>query len=1342
LYHDNKNHLEFYDPNLTLILIHIMIYTFILLLLLTCIPAKAISNSNDIGNLSSRLRIISVNDGLPQQAVTSIMQDKNDFMWLSTYDGLCRYDGYTYHNYHHISRDTTSLSNNRILSTFEDSRGNIWVGTEGSPCLNLYNSNEDNFFHDQQQPWIDCRTLAEDANGIIWMGTSDGLFLLDVRNPQAIVQQQSCISDLTHTIIKRIVLAPDHTMWILTANKIYGVDTQQNIKFYYDNSFIANVQNIYCDSASNLFITHTEGLYMKKANSQLIQKTNISIPLTSIFQINEKKYIGGTERNGLLFMDKKEDGIYDIALPNQLNSNSFFSSNLIRNFYIDRSGSLWIGSGHNGAAIIDLHPQPFHTLKMPNEEIHPLIRSILKDSQQRLWIGIKLGGLYMLQNGEYTNFSVERNQNFNAIFEDTQKNIWICTNKNVYIYRNNKICNLKEIPGIPTDIYYKIRSASTIIEDSQGAIWIGGTGSLLRLKNLFTPQIDFHYYDTPYSLDLFCMNQDKYGRLWFGSRSKGVFVITLNIFSDIIHYQSLNINNTSIKSNQIWDICPSNNGERIWLATDSGVNCIDISRESTNIMEIDGNPKLTNSKIMNITEDKRGELWLNSSQGLLRYNPNNGKYREYYYNDGLCSNAMTEAVFLDQDGTLYIGTINGITYFDPQKIFDVTRSVTPQIVDFKIYNHSVIPNQKINSSMPLEKSILKAQHITIEHLNNNFTFEFIAPDYKNPQKIRYAYKMDKIDSDWNYVSSTNRTANYNHLRPGNYVFHVKAANMDGIWGKNERSIAITVKAAPWKTWWAYMLYTLGTAAIILLIFKHLMIQYKLKRDLQIEHIQREHERILNDTKLKFHTNISHEIRTALTLIATPLNDILCKPDSKTYQAKLNIVQRNVDHLNQLVSQFLDLRKIDKDVMPLCVKETNISRLVNDIFNRFKEVANYRSINLSLICETSDAIGLLDEDKIIKILSNLISNALKFTPQEGFVTVFINQYEDWMELVVEDTGCGIASDDIKNIFERYYQNKQWQHEGMGIGLSLVHRLVELHKGSISVQSIPTGGRTTFTVKIPIGYEYYDKECITEPNEISTKEHFVIQESKPTVMIVEDNQDMCEYLRLNLTEKFNIITDDNVDSALSKIESYVPDLILLDIMLKEKNGLELCTSVKENIITNHIPILILSAKDSPEDIALGYSKGAEDYILKPFSMDLLFMKIDNIIRYRHHTNNSETPQNIEKMSQIESNPFFDNLVSIIHENISDSEFGLNTICDELNLSRTQLYRKVKAITDISISTLIRDHRMQMAREMLQKGQYNISEVMYQVGISSNSYFTKTFREYFGMVPSEFIKRNQRI
>lgn len=1283
------------------------------------------------------IRFFSVNDGLPQQAVTAITQDRAGFMWLGTFDGLCRFDGITHHNFYHNNNDTSSISSNRILTLLKDSFGRLLVGTEGSPCLNLYNPDLDSFIQFSNPDWKDCRCLVEDDEHQIWMGTSHGVCVLRLDSLNKITYERPDVDALRRSKVKHIRLSKDRkNVWVLTGKRIYHFNLKMELLEYFEDEAINGAEDLFFDSYSQLYMLHNHGLYYVRYGELI--KTNVNLYLTAMYELPDGTFIVGTNGQGFYRLTLLFDGNFTVSQISNLDTFSFFQSNLIRNFYVDNQNNLWIGSGHDGVAIVAPKKCNFSHLPILQGKAHAFVRSIFKDSEGYLWIGLKLGGLYRFKNGQYTRFNIDSHCNFNAIREDSQKRIWILTSKEIFIYYDKKLHLLKDIAGIPSDLFEQIHSASAIIEDNNGAIWIGGTGKMVRIKGLFTTDCSVHYYNASYTEDIYCMNYDDKGRLWIGSRSNGLTVATLNATSDILQTQPL-----STRSNQIWNIALSKSNQHVWVATDFGLDSFDFETLASGVVSLDKNEKLINRKILSVTEVSDGSIWVSTSQGLLHYNPQTKYYREYYSNDGLCSNCLTEASFLDEDGVLYIGSIDGLNYFNPLKTSDVRCNSQIQFTAFRIHNSLVKAQQKVNGSIPLKCAINDANKLYISYRNNSFSIEFIAPRYIYPKKMYYAYKLEGVDKDWVYIHSNNQMANYNNIEAGKYIFKVKATDINGLWDNPERSIIIVVDKAPWNTWWAYLIYLTAILAIVTLLLKHYFLQYKLKRDLQIANLQREHEQVVNEMTSQFHANISHEIRTSLALVITPLNDIISEVENMIERPKLEIINRNIDYLNNLVTKFLDLQKTDKGAMPLYVKETNISLLLEEICTRFKIQAEKQKIGLQLICESTSLIGYLDEDKIIKIVSNLVSNAIKFNQAGGDVVVFAEMVNDTIEIAVEDTGCGIAADDINHIFERYYQNRRRANQGVGIGLSLVYQLVKLHKGTITVKSKPDGGQTLFTVKIPISKDLYNEdELVQEKAEFHSIriESNNKNEYKNTIMIVEDNLDMCAYLESCFSKQFNVLCKQHVNEAIDTIVKVIPDLILSDMNFEgdEKSGLDLCDAVKENIMTCHIPILILSAKDSSQDIAASYEHGAEDYILKPFSMDILVHKINNIIKYRK-TQVSTFSENTEAVDKKVNDPFYDKLLALIHANQSNAKFGILDICNDLNISRTQLYRKMKSITETPISTLIRNSRFENAYQLLSERKYTVSEVMFKVGISSNSYFTKTFKEYYNILPSELIKEN---
>jgi len=1299
------------------------------LFLLTIFPCALFAGEGFPNEATQKLRVISVNDGLPQQAVICMAQDTAGFLWLGTYDGLCRYDGYRMSIYRHIPSVGNSLTGNRILSLLEDPEGNLWVGTAGYPALNLYDPSSDSFIKPRYQPWNECNSIACDREHRLWIGSSNGAFTFDASTVETgRVPERVVLPGLTTRNIKNIVSDPQGSIWILADKKLFKMRSPSEIERMWNDPLLEEAASIYCDPHSNLFALCSSGLYVLERGTLDFVPTGLSVRPTSILETNPGSYIVGLEKSRIILLERTSQGKYSSLSP-AFGSDPFFEVNIIRLFFMDRAGILYIGSGSNGVAVLDPKAELFRKFDIPNHKQRNFIRMAMKDSRGRLWLGIKQGGLYLLDGGRWRDLGIDPQQNINAIHEDTDGSIWICTSKNVYIYRYGRLLALRDIKGLPIDLDKDLVAACAIAQDRNGALWIAGTGKMVRLQKPFGPKPQYKLFDAPFSINVYCMLCDTAkNRLWIGSSSRGLFLVDLDPGSEPLGSRQFSFSNARIKSNQVWCLHTDRKDGRLWIGSDSGVSTISIEHGDTIVTDIDASPRLATSKIMAITEDTDGCLWLNSSQGLLRYDPATNYYREYYHSDGLCSNTTTEAAFSDHDGTIYVGTIDGMNYFDPHAIRDDDYIAPPVIVGLSINNHPVTPSRR-SDDFVLDKDISLTDAITISHRSNNFTFEFLSPGFRNPQRTIYAYMLAGWETHWNYTDGAHRTASYNRLPARHYTFRVKAANADGVWSDRVREVEITVRPAPWNTWWAWSSYVLILIGVGYIIFHYYHLQYKYRKDAQIEQIQRQHERILYDTRLRFHTNISHEIRTLLTLICAPLDQVMAAPLEGEAGRKLEIVKNNVDHLDQLVQQFLDLRRIDSDAMPLQLSPIDLTKLVESVCARFTGIAQQKKVSLHVVCQPSSIMEMLDGDKIIKILSNLLSNALKFTSETGSVTVFTERGEQGVELSVEDTGCGIPEEEQGRIFDRFYQGSEGQDMGMGIGLSLVKRLVELHEGRISVFSRPGQG-SLFTVWIPC-----DEELVLPAAGSDLSKSEPLSPDKPMLMIVEDNPDMIAYLKMNLEEKYNIICESRLEPAMELALRHIPDMVLLDVMLDNQNGLELCRDLKGNILTSHIPVLILSAADSQQEIEAGYANGAEDYILKPFKTNLLIAKIGNILSYRRERAVSQRNGASRDMS--EQDPFIERLQEIIRNHMQEPEFGTTVICRQMGTSRTQLYRKLSVITDKTVSDMIRNQRMERAIELLRTGRYNVTEAMYHVGISSNSYFTRTFRDYFGINPSDVIR-----
>lgn len=1318
---------------------------------LFCLLAVVMSGHVAYGADNGRVRldVISVNDGLPQQTVTSVAEDKYGFMWFGTFDGLCRYDGFKFTTYSHVPREETSISNNRVLSLLLDSFGDIWIGTEGENGLNRYDIDTDSFEHVDFAGSKGVRALCRGKDGELWIGCATGLYngVWQYEDGARILKiSPAAYKSLNGRPCRQLVFDDEDRLWALFEGKLVLIENG-TIKENYLASKYGRIESIYSDGHNNLFMCSRNDIFVRYSGANDFVPLNISdivrdsekTPLfNSIVQLDDVHYMVGTESDGAYIVDLSASASREAY---KLNT-KFFDNNILRFFYKDSKGLLWIGSGHNGLAKIDLHAKPFMSLALPDEDKPHFVRQVFKDSESRLWIGETLEGMYLYENGHYKKMDIDSRATYNAVMEDHNGNIWICANRYVYVYHNGRMYEMSELPGVPEDVYKHINHINAICEDTTGAIWIAGVGNMVRINSPFRPVPDkseaYCCYSDDFTEDIYCMYSEKEcDRLWCGSRSEGLFVLDIDDKGNVNGFQHIDATDGKINSNHIWSICVVTPGEA-YIGTDSGLHKVAIGHNGIDVTNITVSPKISNRKIMAITPDKIGNIWLNTSQGLIKYNPATEAYSEYYYADGLTSNTMTEAACVDSSGIVYIGTVSGVSYFDPSSVVNDKRTISPRLVGLKINNVLVNPSPE---NRFLKRNLINTEKIVLGYHENNFALEFIAPYYTNQERIRYAYKMEGADNDWIEVPGTFNEATYSRLKSGNYRFLLKAANPDGVWDENIQSLEIKMKPAPWNAWWAWLCYFALLILIVGTIMRYYWLQYKFKNDARLEHLQREHEKILSELKLKFHTNISHEIKTALTLIKTPLDEMEMQDvKSEKGRGRMEIIKRNVDYLDSLVQQFLDLRKIDKEALPLCVLYDDAVPMVVEVYNRFKEVADMKHIDFVLDCEIASLYGWFDRDKLIKIISNLISNAIKYTPENGAVSLIVDQTGDTITIVVQDTGEGMDSSMLTNIFNRFYQGTGHENSGTGIGLALVQKLVELHRGKIEVVSHPQEG-STFTLTIPCTKETYpdllaedivlDEAMVLED---SASKPLVQPKDKPRIVIIDDNKDIQEYLFLELTDDYNIELAGDAESGIEKVVKFIPDLIISDVMLPGRSGFDICSELKSNPLTCHIPIMILSAKGESRDVTMGYESGADDYLQKPFSNKVLRKKIQKLI------NDGARTANVSGKSDtaVIEDALIVKIKEIIAANYSNSEFRINDLCTELCMSHTQLYRKLKAVSEKTFSDMLRDYRMEKAYELLSKGTYNCSEVMFRVGISSNSYFTKTFREYYGIIPSALIKK----
>tara|TARA_R100001369_G_scaffold92891_1_gene140937 strand:- start:10450 stop:13224 length:2775 start_codon:yes stop_codon:yes gene_type:complete len=914
-------------------------------------------------------------------------------------------------------------------------------------------------------------------------------------------------------------------------------------------------------------------------------------------------------------------------------------------------------------------------------------------------------------------------------------------------------------------------------EDADGTIWIGTYHSGLHS---FDPDTGlFKHYNTEPFNDLGVSGSSAYkvlvdfeDNIWLGT-TQGLYKINklpgqkFSVVSMIDRMSQESTNNSA--SNYILSIYESSD-HSIWIGT-KGAGLCRYLPNTDRFIWYDKFNGLEEENVCGIIESLDGNIWLGGNAGISKLDMETMEFHNYTTDDGLLANDFNiNSAFRDDQGNIYFGSYQGVNYFNPSEIITNTNETSLYLSEFRLFNEKVLPTKE---NSPLKKVISETDSIVLKHDQSVFTIEYSGINFTRPEKNEYAYYLEGYEESWNYVGKK-RSATYTNLDPGNYTFKLKAANNDGVWNQSPLTLSITVLSPWWKTSWALFSYIALFILGIYLLNK--MTQSRI-REKQIIHSEREkrlQEKDLDEKKFQFFTNISHEFRTPLTLIINPLKDIL-NDDSLSLphriKEKHNIIYKNTDRLYRLVNELLDFRKLELNKIGVRAKEIDLGNLTQEVVSHFKEEALEKNIHLSLDSDSEDLNIWADESMMEKIIFNLLSNAFKVTPEGGAITIELLSKDELynlplvdkskptvgVELIISDTGPGLKQEETERIFERFYQvenlNKTY-YGGTGIGLEVVQSFVELHKGKIEVKS-EAGSGTSFRIILPKGPQHFaENEIFTDVKEPdSQKERVNLLKSKKedisdigpeeattsyTLLIVEDNGELRSYLRNELKNQYRILLAKNGKEGLELAKSALPDIIITDVIMPEMDGFEFCKKIKGDMRTSHIPLLMLTAKARIDDRMEGIETGADAYMVKPFDLRLLRLRLSQLITSRQLIFNkyfsviSDVPVNKNTTSL--DKDFIEKVLNYINNNIDDPDLSVEVLATNLNLSRSQFYRKIKALTNQTANEFLRNIRIERAKQIIEMGNTNISEVCYQVGFSSPSYFTKCFKAHFGILPTE--------
>ena len=1352
-------------------------------------------------------------EGLSSSTCSEIFQDKEGFLWFGTIDGLNRYNGYEFEIFRSVLNDTTSISNNRINTITEDRYGKLWVGTNNG--LNVYDKETDKFTHiDLYGPLslsssprkIINDVVYDDKGNDIWVATENGVIKIKLTDIDTLhnLKFSYYLNDATNdrsldsNNVNSILISKEE-LWINTDGQY--LNKYNRSKDDFDRVFIDSgnpyelnhiPKRVFIDSDGDFLIGNdlSDMIFWIRDKNEFehLSLVDFHIPVSNIYQDDNGIFWLSTDGHGIYLYDKKQGKI-----TQQIVNNLFDPFSLANDkpsiIYEDRNDILWIGSYDKGVSKLDPSKYSFgHYYHQPNSLeglSEKIVQSVLQDAKGRIWLGAYNGGLNLFdeKNESYKHYkNVPGNANSLSsdkilyTFESSDGKIWICTldgglnsfdpEKEVFKRYENDVFNPKSIGQ---------NSVWAGLEDFEKRIWIG-----LRTDglNLLDPKtgVFSNYRNTSLkdigltSNVILYLYVDSKKRLLIGT-TLGLNIVELDKLTEFApkEIDFARVNEEGVEGNRINFITEDYKGN-IWLGTDSGIFVLDENLKQ--IKSYSSHDGLPNNLVVGLQEDDNHNFWITSKSGLSFLNPVTNEIRNFNVHDGLQgAEFQTKSIDKTKDGRILAGGLNGFNIFHPDNIkLPADVKLQPLITSFKLNNKKVVKGDSINGRVLINSALDSIGKIKLKYDENYISFEFVALYFENPEQVQYAYKMQGLDDDFVNIGN-NRVVNHSNLEPGNYTFEVKAS-VDGKWG-NAGSAKMDIEILPpfWKTWWMYLIYAIAGGFLLWAV----MYYYTQK-------VREGQKHELDQMKLQFFVNVSHEFRTPLTLILNPVDKILSSiNESSPMMNSAQTIQRSARRLLHLVNQLLDYRKMDVGMMPLQLEKGNIVKFSEDIFMLFKDLADQKELTYTFTSDSKKIQAHFDLDKVEKIITNLISNAIKFTPPEGTIEVSISKvtkkvktYEsvlfirekmgDYVEIIVKDTGRGLDKVQLKNIFSRFY-NLDPSKTGTGIGLNFSKALAEMHGGDISVESQSKKG-SKFTVRLPLNL---DEEAIeTEniknefrinsmkaveyemltTNELVTSKDFQEQtgdKDRPTVLVVEDNKELRTHLVNDLREFYQVKQAANGEKGLKMAKKHLPDMIISDVMMPIMDGFELCKNLKNEFETCHIPVLLLTAKSLDDDRVEGYHSGADGYLSKPFVTRVLIARINNLLETKKRIRQRFSEiGGIFPASEVTTNTidevFLDKVTKTILDNVGDMDFKQEDLLKELGIGRSQLYRKINSLTGKNPSHYMRTVRLRYASELLKENKYSVKEISYMTGFNSTAYFSKTFRELFDVTPTEFMDQQE--
>ncbi len=1359
---------------------------------------------------------LSTKDGLSQSTIFTILQDHQDFIWIGTRDGLNRYDASKFRIYRTALSDTCSLSDSYITMLFEDSKKRLWVGT--ALGLNLYHRDTDDFQRipitskSASQPLI--YGITEDSQGNIWISSNQGLFRIvgdadsfyiqlafngrNISN-QSFPNSAGNIQHVYQDTKSRLWVSTNGGLYVFSAGGKTGLDkliysfreqanklNQEEVRFVYEMKpgvFWIGTK----EGGINVFDESKKTFRYLTTKSSLPTGSSISSnDVRSLIKDKQGGYWIGTI-NGLNYYEEGKGFVHYLKKETDVNS---LSDNSIRPVFQDRRGSIWIGTYYGGVSVFDRHLPVFqHYSKdgRPASLSYNVVSSIAQDAKGGFWVGTEGGGLDYLDQSKKVQKHFRHvqhqaaslsNNHVKNIFIDSKSNVWIGTYTggiNLLKSDGRGFDHIKNDPNDPNSL--SSNNVYSINEDKEGNLWIGTYGGGLNLKKSGTKEYFEQYIPgkkAPYALSSDMVRKvfiDSRQNIWVGTENGLNVKWAGNEHFDVFLPKTDDLN--SISGSIILSIFEDSK-RRLWIGTSKeGLNEFDYkSKRFKRYTQKDGLP---GNNIVGILEDA-DKLWISTNNGICSFNPERKVFTSFNTKDGLLGNEFSiGAAFKSQEGEILFGGTHGITSFQPSQM--VSSSYQPKVVftDLRIHNQPVEP-------MPggvLTHQLVVNPKLQLPYNKNTFSIDFATLNYVTPEKNKYAYKLEGLEEEWNYVSIP--TATYTNLSPGNYTLLIKGASNDAIWSAEVNRLELTILPPFWLTWWAISIYVLVGVAVFYLMISFIKSKSELKYQLELMNLATSHERNVAEMKANFFTKVSHELRTPLMLILSPLQQMLTdSTEQDAHKPTLQLMKKNAQRLLQLVNELLDVRKNELGLLKLQVSSNDLYALVSDVLESFK--TDFIDKHISIKIERDENLPLiwLDPIQFEKVCFNILSNALRFSPERAEIRVDIRQYEatqkyskGFLQLAITDYGPGIPAQELETIFELFYQGDQnlsSKKYSSGIGLSLAKDIMQLHHGEIFVESqnerAEQASFTTFFIRIPIGNEHFR---LDEVIQVQTDEQanltqasgatpqlsytpvlagesntlsFVDTKEKKLVLLVDDNEEILQFLYQQFQRNYHVILARDGEKAWELTSEQLPDIVVSDVMMPKIDGVSLAKMMKANTATSHIPVILLTALSSTEDIKSGMYAGSDDYLTKPVNIEILALKIQNILYTQHNFRKhfireyllKDKPNDEEQ--EHEEMGFLAKLVHFIEVHLAEEELNVMQLTTHFGMSRPVLYRKVKQLTGLSIIELINAIRLRTAAKLLSSEHVTVSEVAYTVGFSDPKWFSKTFKAFYGVTPTQFI------